>query len=100
MSTTEATEQKSDGAQAVDEEYEKLERFHVEGRRIVLIDKNHKSEGGPGIVRRGELYRSAYPPAWLDSRLYGPPQLMAVKQIKVSDFNTMARAKRGNVGVV
>lgn len=64
----------------------------------MLIDKNHKSEGGFGIVRRAKLYHSAYLPAWLDSRLHGPPQLLAVKQIKVSDFTTMSRAKR--VGLV
>ncbi|KIO28600.1 hypothetical protein M407DRAFT_22184 [Tulasnella calospora MUT 4182] len=94
MATTEATEQKSASAQAVDEEYEKLQMFHVERQRIVLIDENYKSEGGYGIVRRAELYQSASLPTWVAEHVYGPPQLVAVKQIRVSDFTTMKRAKR------
>ncbi|KIO27570.1 hypothetical protein M407DRAFT_23253 [Tulasnella calospora MUT 4182] len=94
MSKTEDTDQRSASAQAVDEEYKKLERFHVERRRVVLVDDNDAPEGGFGIVRRGELYQSAYLPAWLASRQYGPPQAVAVKQIKVSAISNVPRVKR------
>ncbi|KIO15862.1 hypothetical protein M407DRAFT_34526 [Tulasnella calospora MUT 4182] len=56
MSTTDTTEQKISSAQAVDEEYEKLERFHVNCRRIVLVGDKDPPEGGFGVVRRAELY--------------------------------------------
>ncbi|KIO27645.1 hypothetical protein M407DRAFT_23076 [Tulasnella calospora MUT 4182] len=94
MSVTEATEQNSASAQAVDEEYEKLERFRVNGRRIVFVDDNNPPEGGFGIVRQAELHHSAYLPAWLGSRRHGAPQLVAVKQIKISKISNVPRVKR------
>ncbi|KIO19427.1 hypothetical protein M407DRAFT_30930 [Tulasnella calospora MUT 4182] len=78
----------------LDEEFEKLKRFHIDGRRVVFIDDDHTPEGGFGIVRRAELHHSAYLPSWLASRRYGPPQLVAVKQIKVSGAFNMPRVKR------
>ncbi|KIO15890.1 hypothetical protein M407DRAFT_34498 [Tulasnella calospora MUT 4182] len=94
MSTTDTTEQKISSAQAVDEEYEKLERFHVNCRRIVLVGDKDPPEGGFGVVRRAELYQSAYLPTWLASRRDGPPQIVAVKQIKITKMSNTPRVKR------
>ncbi|KIO30873.1 hypothetical protein M407DRAFT_20195 [Tulasnella calospora MUT 4182] len=101
MSAVEAIGQKSASAQAVDEEYRKIEKtFFVDRRRVVLVDHDQGAEGGFGIVRRAELHQSPYLPAWLGSRRYGPPQSVAVKQIKISTVSNLPRVKRGDVGVV
>ncbi|KAG8928880.1 hypothetical protein FRC01_005247 [Tulasnella sp. 417] len=94
ISTTEAMVKKNTSKHAVDEEYEKLARFHVNCRRIVLVDDTDPPEGGFGVVRCAELYQSAYLPAWLASRRYGPPQLVAVKQIKITKMSSTPRVKR------
>lgn len=67
-----------------DEEYEKMEEFKVDKRRIVIVDDDPLRLGGYGIVQRAELHHSVYLPTWLALRRYGPPQPVAVKQIKVS----------------
>ncbi|KAG8912611.1 hypothetical protein FRC00_004164, partial [Tulasnella sp. 408] len=61
MSTPEATASKTTNAQAVDEEYEKLERFHVDRRRVVFFKHQDPSQGGFGIVLRAELHESGRP---------------------------------------
>ncbi|KIO23545.1 hypothetical protein M407DRAFT_26997 [Tulasnella calospora MUT 4182] len=94
MSKMEDTEKRRVRAQAVDEEYQKLEKFHVDRRRIFLVDDDHERSGGYGIVRRAELQHSTYLPAWLASRQYGPPQMVAVKQIKISAADNMPSVKR------
>ncbi|KAG8948859.1 hypothetical protein FRC04_009197, partial [Tulasnella sp. 424] len=81
-------------AQAVDEEYEKLRIFNIDSRRIVLVDDDEERSGGYGIVRQAKLHHSAYLPEWLASRQYGPPQLVAVKQIKISAVDNMTTLKR------
>lgn len=77
-----------------DEEYKKLKNFYVERQRIVLTDENYAQEGGFGIVRRAELRHSARLPAWLATRRYGPPQIVAVKQIKLSEIYNTPKVKR------
>ncbi|KAG9014082.1 hypothetical protein FRB90_005630, partial [Tulasnella sp. 427] len=67
-------------AQAVDEEYEKLEKFHIDRRRIVFVDSDYTMRGGYGVVQKAELYESAYLPTWIVAH---PPQKVVVKQIKM-----------------
>ncbi|KAG8915787.1 hypothetical protein FRC00_013986 [Tulasnella sp. 408] len=85
-------DQRSAHAQAVDEEYEKLERFRVDPRRIVFRD--YQDQLGFGIVLRAELHESAYLPTWLASRLYGPPRFVAVKQTRITANAYVTRVKR------
>ncbi|KAG8995436.1 hypothetical protein FRB90_000184 [Tulasnella sp. 427] len=66
-----------------DEQYEKLRRFQVDRRRIVPVENNPTRAGGYGIVQKAELHESPYLPAWLAMRRYGPPQIVAVKQIRI-----------------
>ncbi|KIO18669.1 hypothetical protein M407DRAFT_31680 [Tulasnella calospora MUT 4182] len=93
MSTTEVAEKRAASDQAVNEEYEKLERFQVNHRKIVFPEHKDPPEGSFGVVLHAELHQSVYLPAWLASRWYGPPQLVAVKQIKGLRYN-VRRVKR------
>lgn len=56
----------------------------MDSRRVVFVKDGRKRAGGYGIVRRAELHRSAYLPTWFASRQYGPPQVVAVKQMRMS----------------
>lgn len=76
------------------EAYEGLKAFEVDRRRIVFDVDDHKRSGGYGIVRQAMLYPSSYLPTWWASRQYGPPQHVAVKQIKISEMDNMSDAKR------
>lgn len=76
------------------------DQFFVERRRIVLLDENQGMEGGLGIVRRAELHHSAYLPTRLVSRQFGPPQIVAVKQIKISAVSNLKRVKRVGLALV
>ncbi|KAG8976523.1 hypothetical protein FRB90_009146, partial [Tulasnella sp. 427] len=78
-----------------DAAYEALEKFQVDRRRIVFLSDVNKRSGGYGIVKAANLYASAYLPTWLASRHYGPPRLVAVKQIKISAMDNIDDAKRG-----
>ncbi|KIO23534.1 hypothetical protein M407DRAFT_26987 [Tulasnella calospora MUT 4182] len=77
-----------------DEEFNKLAGLKIDRRRLVIVDHDYQSSGGYGIVRQAELHHSAYLPAWLSSRQYGPPQSVAVKQIKISAVDNMPDVKR------
>lgn len=81
-----------------DEVFEKLKSFQVDHRRIVFLDDDDRQEGGFGVVRRAHLYESAYLPSRLALGIYGTPQLVAVKQMKISKMFTALRKKR--VGLV
>ncbi|KIO27637.1 hypothetical protein M407DRAFT_23069 [Tulasnella calospora MUT 4182] len=93
MSMIEDREKRHARTQA-EEEYKKLEEFRIDRRRIVILDVDYQRSGGYGIVRQAELYHSGYLPTWLASRQYGPPQLVAVKQIKISAVDNMPDLKR------
>lgn len=45
-------------------------------------------------MRRAHLYPSSYLPQWLTSRRYGPPQVVAVKEIKISSIYNTSELKR------
>ncbi|KIO27633.1 hypothetical protein M407DRAFT_23066 [Tulasnella calospora MUT 4182] len=94
MSMTEDREKRHARIQAVEEEFKKLEEYKIDRRRILILDVDYQRSGGYGIVRQAELYHSGYLPTWLASRQYGPPQLVAVKQIKISAVDSMPDLKR------
>ncbi|KIO27683.1 hypothetical protein M407DRAFT_23112 [Tulasnella calospora MUT 4182] len=94
MSWTEDRAKRRARAQIVDEEFKKLEEFNVDRRRIMIVDDDYQRSGGYGIVRQAELHHSAYLPAWLATRQYGPPRLVALKQIKISAADNMLDLKR------
>ncbi|KAG9041118.1 hypothetical protein FS837_012721, partial [Tulasnella sp. UAMH 9824] len=79
---------------AVDEAYEKLDEYHIDRGRVVFTDNNQKHQGGFGIVRQAHLHTSAYLPTWIASYAYGEPQLVAVKQIKMSFMDDVYDLKR------
>ncbi|KIO21534.1 hypothetical protein M407DRAFT_28866 [Tulasnella calospora MUT 4182] len=70
--------------EAVEAAYHSLSVYQVDSSRIVFINDGRRRAGGYGIVRRAQLHHSAYLPTWLASRQYGPPQLVAVKQMRMS----------------
>ncbi|KAG9018928.1 hypothetical protein FRB90_008121 [Tulasnella sp. 427] len=78
---------------AVDETYEKLQRFQIDRRRIVFALNSSKRSGGYGVVRQADLYPSSYLPTWFASR-YVPPQRVAVKEIRISEVEDLANTKR------
>ncbi|KAG9040568.1 hypothetical protein FS837_000449 [Tulasnella sp. UAMH 9824] len=94
MSTTSGAESRAAAAQAVDEVFEKLKSFEVDHRRIVFLEDGDRQEGGFGVVRPAHLHASTYLPSRLASGIYGPPQLVAVKQMKLSKMFTSLRKKR------
>ncbi|KAG8906599.1 hypothetical protein FRC01_007950, partial [Tulasnella sp. 417] len=77
-----------------EEAYESLKKHHVDRRRIVFFRHEHKRSGGYGVVQRAELYQSAYLPSWFASRLHGQPQIVAVKQIRMSAADDPFELKR------
>lgn len=81
--------------QAVEEAYESLNKHHVDRRRAVFFRDQLGRSGGYGTVQRAELHQSAYLPTWLASRLNGPPQIVAVKQIRMSAADDPFELKRG-----
>ncbi|KIO27675.1 hypothetical protein M407DRAFT_23104 [Tulasnella calospora MUT 4182] len=94
MSTTQSTEHGSALAQAVDEEYEKLTRFYLDRGRTVLIDANYRREGGVRYRSTSRAVSLRLSPRSAGSTVICPPQLVAVKQIRESNFATMTRVKR------
>lgn len=77
-----------------DDVFEKLKSFQVDHRKIVFLEDDDLQEGGFGVVRPAHLYGSAYLPSRLAMGIYGPPQLVAVKQMKISKMFTALRKKR------
>ncbi|KIO21535.1 hypothetical protein M407DRAFT_28867 [Tulasnella calospora MUT 4182] len=94
MSTIEDIERRQARGQAVDAAYQALEIYQADRRRIVFLPDTQKRAGGYGIVRPAHLYATPYLPAWLATRLYGPPQVVAVKQIKISAIDNVDELKR------
>ncbi|KAG8989277.1 hypothetical protein FRB90_002330 [Tulasnella sp. 427] len=78
---------------AVDEAYQALKRYEVSCRRIEFLTDDQKRSGGYAIVRKARLHQSLYLPTWLASRHYGPPEVVAVKQIKVSAADIKSKIK-------
>lgn len=74
--------------------YEQLVGYHIDCRRIVFFRDQRKRSGGYGTVQKAELHQSAYLPSWLASRLNGPPQVVAVKQIRISAADDPFEMKR------
>ncbi|KAG8983500.1 hypothetical protein FRB90_005946, partial [Tulasnella sp. 427] len=56
-------------------------------------DRERRS-GGFGTVQKAQVYVSAYLPAWLASYINGPPQTVAVKQIRMSAADDPFKLKR------
>lgn len=77
-----------------DEAYQALEKYQVDQRRIVFVDEEHRRAGGYGVVRQAHLHASAYVPTWFASRRYGAPQVVAVKEIKMSSIYSLHELKR------
>ena len=69
-------------------------RANRQHRRIVFVDEEHKRAGGYGVVRQAHLHVSAYIPTWFTSRRYGAPQVVAVKEIKMSSIYSLHELKR------
>ncbi|KAG8994723.1 hypothetical protein FRB90_000362 [Tulasnella sp. 427] len=94
MSTDSAVERQQDRGQAVDEAYRALKRYQINHRRLEFLIDDHERSGGYGIVRKARLHQSSYLPTWLASHHYGPPELVAVKQIKISVADVKSEIKR------
>lgn len=77
-----------------DEKYHSLEKYQVNRRRIVFVASDQRRAGGYGIVRRAHLHPFAYLPTWFASSQYGPPQVVAVKEIQFSAMRDIADLKR------
>lgn len=80
--------------EAVEEAYERLKLYHIDRQRIVFVRDEPRRSGGYGIVQRAQLYESAYVPAFLALHLNGPPQIVAVKQIRISAADDPFETKR------
>ncbi|KAG8902478.1 hypothetical protein FRC01_009570, partial [Tulasnella sp. 417] len=94
MSDADDAERKRLRVQAVDETYTGLKQHQIDRRRIVFVRDELRRSGGYGVVRRAQLYSSAYLPIWLAPRFQGPPQLVAVKQIRISAADNPLELKR------
>lgn len=53
-----------------------------------------KRVGGYGVVRKAQLRASSFLPTWFASRRYGRPQVVAVKEIKLSPLHDASDLKR------
>ncbi|KIO24722.1 hypothetical protein M407DRAFT_25872, partial [Tulasnella calospora MUT 4182] len=85
MTTVETADQRRANRKlAVDEAYQKLDEYHINRRRISFMANDEWRAGGYGVVRRAQLRASSYLPTWISSRLYDQPQVVAVKEIKLS----------------
>ncbi|KAG8994478.1 hypothetical protein FRB90_000418 [Tulasnella sp. 427] len=92
VSELEVLGQRTDIAQ--DEAYRALKRYQINHRRLEFLTDDHERSGGYGIVRKARLHQSSYLPTWLASHHYGPPEVVAVKQIKISVADVKSEVKR------
>lgn len=77
-----------------DEAYNTLEEYKINRRRVVFVTNDERREGGYGVVRKADLRASSYLPTWFPSRQNTQPQVVAVKEIKLSAMYDGADLKR------
>ncbi|KAG9016566.1 hypothetical protein FRB90_003005 [Tulasnella sp. 427] len=82
---------------AVEVAYESLKEYQVDRRRNVFTNSKHKRGGGYGMVQQADLYQSAYVPSYLATYVNGPPQTIAVKQMRMSALGDQLEVKRSFV---